>query len=119
MKIDRFHRERLRLGQIIGLFSALLCGFTSLAFALSLWLNHPHERSTILVFLGLLFLSALALFASLKRRPIVLIAVFVVSFLPVGLYLALHPHWARLAGLAPLGYLVAAWLIGHRPKRLD
>ena len=111
---NRFSPDRQRLGQVIGVFSAMLCGMTALAFAGSIWIGHPDERSTALVSLGIAALAGLALFAALSRAPILLMVVFAISFFPVGLYLAINPHWVRLAGLATLGYVLSAWLIGRK-----
>lgn len=119
MNSHEIFRNRRKIGQFLGQASAVLCGSSSLAFAMYVWLRYPHDRSVSWVMFAVLLISAFAFYAASKQRPVLLIVAFAVTFFPVGLYLALHPHWARTAGIAPLGYLIAAWLIGHKHKEFN
>jgi hypothetical protein len=57
-------------------------------------------------------LAILGLLASLKKWPLLMLAVFLASFFPVGVYLLGVPSVFRLIGVADLLYLVAAlWLL--------
>ena len=57
-------------------------------------------------------LSGLALLVSLKKWPLLMLAVFLASFFPVGLYMLGVPSVFRLIGVADLLYFVATlWLL--------
>jgi hypothetical protein len=57
-------------------------------------------------------LAILGLLASLKKWPLLMLVVFLASFIPVGLYLLGVPSVFRLIGVTDLLYLVAAfWLL--------
>jgi hypothetical protein len=57
-------------------------------------------------------LAALGLLASLKKWPLIMLAIFLVSFFPTGIYLLGVPSIFRLIGVADLLYLVATlWLL--------
>jgi hypothetical protein len=57
-------------------------------------------------------LAILGLLASLKKWPLLMLAVFLASFFPVGLYLLGVPSVFRMIGVADFLYLVAAlWLL--------
>ena len=56
--------------------------------------------------------EALSLLASLKKWPLLMLAVFLASFFPVGLYMLGVPSVFRLIGVADLLYFVATlWLL--------
>ena len=67
--------------------------------------------TTIVIFMSACLLSVGALYATLTVRPWLLILLFVVSFVPFGLYLSLWPSWYRMAGVMQLGYPLAAILM--------
>lgn len=57
-------------------------------------------------------LAALGLLASMKKWPLVMLVIFLVSFFPTGIYLLGVPSIFRLIGVADLLYLIATlWLL--------
>lgn len=102
-------------GQWVG----VVCGAT----AASLWLlgmlgplSSATAQPSILsaTLFGLLALSAAA--AAILRRPVILLVIFALSFMPVGLYLIGVPHWMKWIGVFNRGYLVSAWLLWRGSK---
>jgi hypothetical protein len=100
---------------MLGLFSAIVSGGVLLMFSTYLAVSGQSGNLTVLILLLLVALSGVAAWAAITRRPIVLIIAFLISFVPVGFYLSLVGSWVRLAGLAQLGYAVAAiMMLRHR-----
>lgn len=98
-------------GQIVGVASALISALTLSVLIASNWQSSSSGNSTLFILICIGLLSLVAAYASFAKRPYILITAFVLSFVPVGFYLVLSPSWARIAGLAQLGYPVAAWLL--------
>jgi hypothetical protein len=76
--------------------------------------DYPQSNTsgTWLRIAEMILLAILGLLASVKKRPLLMLVVFLTSFFPVGLYLLGVPSVFRLIGVADLLYLVAAlWLL--------
>lgn len=109
------------LGGALGLVSA----GGALVLSVGLPLVSPYGRNgatagTTAVFFGLAALALVALWASATRRPGWLVVIFVLSFLPVGLYLLGTPGLFRWIGICQAGYPVAAillWFGGSAVRR--
>jgi hypothetical protein len=101
-------------------FAASLGVFASTA-RLLLWLvlaaisrSYPQSTTseTWLRIAEMIALAVVGLLASLKKWPLLMLAVFLASFFPVGLYMLGVPSVFRLIGVADLLYLVATvWLL--------
>lgn len=92
------------LGMACGLVAALLA-------ALFIVQTGQLATGTLLVFTWLGILGLAGLWVSLRRLLGPLAGVFLLSFMPVGLYLLGASGWMRGLGAATLGYGVAAGLI--------
>jgi hypothetical protein len=102
------------------LFAAALGVFAATAM-LVLWLalaatsRYYPQSTTSDTWLRIAEMTALAilgLLVSLKKWPLLMLAVFLASFFPVGLYLLGVPSIFRLIGIADILYLVATvWLL--------
>lgn len=66
---------------------------------------------TYLLGVALMAVAGVGVFASLKNRPFWLLAVFAVSFVPVGLYMLGTPGLFRWIGVFDLALAVAAGLM--------
>ena len=78
--------------------------------------NNPYStagvnRDTQWIMTGLVVLSLIAIGAAWKKRILILIVCFVVSFVPLGFYLLLTPGIFALIGVAHLGFLLSALLL--------
>lgn len=65
---------------------------------------------TLLVAHVLIVVSVVAVIASVRGHGNVMLAAFLLSFLPVGVYLLYHDHWLRWIGVFNLLLLVAAFV---------
>lgn len=59
----------------------------------------------------LVLLDLAGILTSLFKKPLLMILVFILQFIPVGLYLLGVPSWGRLFGMANLLFLVSSFLI--------
>jgi hypothetical protein len=101
-----------KLGQILGVAAS--------ASSLALWAvfvflrpysDQPLTTQTQAVAAVLAVAAVGGAYASLRRRPYLLLLVFGLSFMPAGLYLLGTPGIFRGIGLANLGWLAAAVLM--------
>jgi hypothetical protein len=102
------------------LYAVTLGVFASVAL-LALWValavvsrDYPQSAASEnwLRMAEMILLSGLGLLVSLKKWPLLMLAVFLASFFPVGLYLLGVPSVFRLIGVADLLYFIAAlWLL--------
>jgi hypothetical protein len=70
----------------------------------------------LVAFLMLLF-AVVATIAAVRGHMAVLLAMFCVSFFPVGAYLLSVAHWIRWIGVLELGWALAALLLWRgRPR---
>jgi len=93
---------------------ALSGAIVSLMWMLALWIPSAGFELTGINFVVALLMAMLALFAviaSVRGHGVVLIVLFVASFLPVGLALAGADHWMSWVGRLNVCYLLAAGLI--------
>ena len=79
--------DRLKWGRIVGQASALICGLSSLAFAAYVWISFPKDRSVSWVMLAVFAVAVFAFYAATRRRTVLLVVAFAITFFPVGLYL--------------------------------
>jgi hypothetical protein len=105
-----------------------ICGTASAAFVLVLtavfFFWNPYARSRELVMdgaIGMGITALLAVFAGAsalaKRAGLVLLA-FLLSFVPLGIYLMGTPGVFRWVGVAQVGYLLAAACLSPRSRRI-
>jgi membrane protein implicated in regulation of membrane protease activity len=74
--------------------------------------------ASMAVILIMIVLAVVAIVASLKGHPAVLLVIFGVSFFPIGLYVLGVPHWIQWVGLSNMGYLLASIVIWRfRPPK--
>jgi hypothetical protein len=105
----------LKVVNTFGRALGALCGaLLAVAWAFALWV--PTAGLTlvgvsVVTALLLCVLALLAVIASLRGHPTVLVLLFLASFFPVGLFLMRVDHWLRWSGWADLGLLVAAALL--------
>ena len=99
----------------LNIFSSL--GVVSSLLAIGLWisflLNNPYKNqdSGVIgyIIVGLMLaLSGTALWSSLYGRYAMLFTIFLLSFIPVGVYLLLTPSIYLWIGIANIGYLLSA-----------
>jgi hypothetical protein len=112
--------NRVRAAHEPSLFAVSLGVFASTAM-LVLWValavisrNYPQSTTsdTWLRMAELTVIAIVSLLASLKRWPLLMLAVFLASFFPAGLYLLGAPSIFRLIGIADVLYFVATlWLL--------
>jgi hypothetical protein len=105
--------EQPRLAVSLGVFASTSMLIVWLAFAIHS--RNTPQSTTPETWLRIAEMAALAgvgLLASLKQWTLIMLAVFLASFYPVGLYLLGVPSVFRLIGVADLLYLVATvWLL--------
>ena len=106
-----------RLAGLLGLFCAIVSAGVLVMFTTSLAVSGQVGQSTIWVLSVMAMLSIAAAWAAIRERALLLLAIFVVTFLPVGLYLAGVPSWVRIAGIAQFGFLISA-LMMFRARRM-
>jgi len=104
-----------------------ICGVASAAFVLALtaifffWNPYFHSRELVMDgAIGMGVTAMLAVFAGAsalsKRAGLVLLA-FLLSFVPLGIYLMGTPGVFRWIGVAQIGYLLAAICLSPRSGR--
>jgi hypothetical protein len=94
-------------GRAVGVASALI----SAAGWLMLAVRYPVGTDTLLLCVGMLGLSAVALWSALRGVSWLLAAAGVVALVPVGVYLVGMPGPMRFVGYAAVGYVAAAALM--------
>lgn len=105
------HTLQARLGRLTGIVSGSLACLLWMA---ALWdpaSTFSFNPASMLVVFLMMLAAILVVIASLKGHSTMLMVLFVVSFLPIGLYVIGVPHWIRWVGLANIGYLAAALLL--------
>ena len=112
--------NRVRVAHEPSLFAVSLGVFASTAM-LVLWValavisrNYPQSTTsdTWLRMAEMTVIAIVGMLASLKRWPLLMLAVFLASFFPAGLYLLGAPSIFRLIGIADVLYFVATlWLL--------
>ncbi|NNL95026.1 MAG: hypothetical protein HKO64_05345 [Xanthomonadales bacterium] len=101
----------MRIAQWIGLFCAIISTGVLAMFTTYLVVAGQAQNLTAFI-LGLMaLLSTLAGWAAIRRRALLLLALFIICYLPVGFYLTGVPSWARYAGYAQLGFLVSSLMM--------
>ncbi len=114
----RRHGLFYKPGQILGVTSGVV---TCVLWTLSMW--DPTSAlafstvSIVFVFVMILF-GVIAIIASIKGHGTALLVLFVVSFLPIDMYVLTVQHWLNWVGLANIGYLVAGLLIKRATVRV-
>jgi len=106
----------MKLASLIGLFSAMTSGGALVIFTTYMATSGQVKSSTSLILIVLAVLSVIAGWTAVKQKPLLLMLVFLVSFVPLGMYLMLMPSWVRIAGLAQVGYAVAAMMMMKERK---
>ena len=100
-----------RIAQWIGLFCAIVSAGVLTMFTTYIVIAGQAENLTAWI-LGLMVgLSALAGWAAIRRRALLLLALFIMCYLPVGFYLSCVSSWARYAGFAQIGFLVSSLMM--------
>lgn len=93
----------------------MVCGVgAAAAWVAAMWFPEwglPLEGVTLVVGMLMLVLAVIAILASLHGHGIVLILVFLASFLPVGLHLLALANWFQLIGWLDIGLLLAGLLV--------
>lgn len=103
--------QLFRTASWIGLFSAIVSTGVLVMFTTSLVVSGKAENLTASILVLMALLSVLAAWAAVTRRALLLLALFIVCFVPVGFYLTGVPSWARFAGFAQLGFLVSSLMM--------
>ncbi len=101
--------------RILGTMSGLTTASLSAAFLVQ---AERPATGTLLVFIWLMLLGIAGAWAAWRRLLMPLAVVFLLSFIPVGLYLLGASGWLRWVGAATLGHGLAAallWLSGRMP----
>jgi len=101
-------------GRIIGMISGAV---SCLLWTATIWdpaAGFTLSTASFAVVLLMLLIGAVVVVASIKANSTMLLVLFVVAFLPVGLYLIGVPYWIRWVGLSNLGYLLAGLLLRLR-----
>ena len=96
-----------RTGQFTGVLSGVVVCFLALPMAYRLF-EQESDLGPAVAFSALGIFGIGAATAALYRRPLILLAIGVVSFMPAGLYLLGANNEAVWIGAGTLGYLVAA-----------
>jgi hypothetical protein len=113
----------MKMLNLVGRGLGMLAGCTAaFLWMLAIWVPGAALSMTGVNLLVALLMALMALFAaiaSLRGHVVVLVILFVASFLPVGLVLLGAEHWLRWVGYADLCYVGAAALIwlGRRGSR--
>lgn len=100
-----------RIASWLGLFCAILSAGVLIMFNTYIVVSGQAENLTIYILALMAVLSVLAGWAAIRRRALLLLALFIICYLPVGFYLSGVPSWARFAGFAQLGFLVASLMM--------
>ncbi len=104
-----------KTGQITGVVAGTL---SCLLWIATIWdPTSPFlfSPASFAVVFAMILIAIIAVIASIKGNSTMLLVLFVVAFLPVGLYVIAVPHWIRWVGLANLGYLAAGLLLRLQP----
>lgn len=108
-----------KTGQIIGAVAGAL---SCLLWMATLWdpaSPFSFSPASFVVVFWMILIAIIAVIASIKGNSTMLLVMFVVAFLPIGLYVIAVPHWIRWVGLANLGYLIAGLLLRLKASAPD
>lgn len=100
-----------KLGQMTGVVAGVL---SCLLWMAAMWdpaSPFSLKPASMLVVFLMILIAILAVIAAIKGNGAMLLVLFVVAFLPIGLYVIGVPHWIRWVGLTNLGYLIAGLLL--------
>ena len=94
-------------------FGVIAAGAAAVLWAAAMWM--PSAQSVLrdwsfAVAALMLFISILAVLASLRGHGNIMLGMFLASFLPVGAYLIRVDHWLQWVGILNVVLLVAALL---------
>lgn len=106
-------RQRASLAvELAGRCLGLAAGLTMAVLSIAFLLRAPAlATGTLLVFLWLALLGLAGAWLGWWRRRLPLAVVFMLSFIPMGVYLLGARGWLRIVGLAALGLGIAAGLL--------
>jgi magnesium-transporting ATPase (P-type) len=102
------YKDMKRIGQVLGIFSTL---GALILWIISLWYNPYSPAPLTLPLLGMMALALLGLLAASLARPLVMVFIFVFSFVPVGLYMLGTPGIFKWIGIFNLLYGTAGLIL--------
>lgn len=105
--------------QTVFQFAGKIIGVASGVAACGLWLwaigtpspDFPLSGVSVAIGAVMMVIAICVVIASVRGHGVAIVVMFVLSFLPIGIYLLGSSHWLRWIGVANLGFLLAGVML--------